>query len=288
MADLVPAVEPAGRLTIAGDATAHVLRRVRDAVLQTTPFAHLYIEQIFPDGLYAALRGHMLAAKHGAATADRLQDNPAFVNKRFSLAASDAPVVRQVRSIFGNPQVKRALLARFFREAPSELVDRLEIHEEFEFLFTKAGRFQNIHVDIPPKFLSFVFYIPEHPMQTAREEEENATILYDGELEPQYCARFRSNSVCIFAPHFQSYHGFHSTRDRDVLVMFYVDPPELLSWRKLSLAVEKPPFDGVRDAIERKLRRYPLIEYAAGEEALTAARRACRINGPQGRVLAPG
>jgi hypothetical protein len=92
-----------------------------------------------------------------------------------------------------------SLLSKFYIAPKQEFCSLLCIHEEFEYIFTAAGRFQNIHVDIPPKYLSFVFYIPECEV-TSDEAEKNATILYDRNLTPQHKARFQANSVCVFAP----------------------------------------------------------------------------------------
>jgi hypothetical protein len=131
--------------------------------------------------------------------------------------------------------------------------------------------------------MSFVFYVPEKVV-SPEEGRMNATVLYDKDLNPQYSARFRQNSLCIFVPHFYSYHGFNSTMERDVLVMFYVHENEMEFWRK-QRGKEEPPYTGVLDAIEDKLRRHPLIEYGRAPERLAAERAACRINAPKGRVL---
>jgi hypothetical protein len=162
----------------------------------------------------------------------------------------------------------------------------MSIHlNEFEYFYTKASRFQNIHVDIPPKFMSFVFYVPEFPV-TPDQELENATILYDKSLVPHHKARFKSNSVCVFVPHYYSYHGFASTIDRDVLVMFYVNQEELNLWQTTRQQHgESPPFTILLDAIMRKLRAWPLIEYGADDRKILEERDACRVNAPQGRVM---
>ena len=264
----------------------HVLSQVERAVVGVTPFHHAFIDGIFPDDFYEVLRAHMLSCKHGDNLQDRHQDNPAFLNKRYNLLANSDEVVNCFRAVFSDADVKHALLKKFYITPSRELIDSLVIHEEFEYFFTKAGRFQNIHVDIPPKFMSFVFYIPEHPVP-AEEEERNATILYDKSLTPHYPARFRANSVGMFVPHFYSYHGFSSTIDRDVLVMFYVNGEELQGWRNMrQQKKDEPPFTGLLDAVESKLRRYPLIEFGADEQRLLAERGACRVNAPQGRVIA--
>lgn len=264
---------------------SHVLARIDEAALDVHPFGHVYIEGVFPAGFYAALHGHMRRFKHSDLGSDRHQDNPAFTNRRYSLYESTDEVVEVLRAVFSDTEVKRALLGKFYRAPVDDIADGLTIHEEFEYVFTKAGRFQNIHVDIPPKYLSFVFYMPEHPASPV-DELHNGTILYDKSLQPHYPAAFKANSVCIFAPHFSSYHGFSSTIDRDALVMFYVDKASLQEWQQMrQRRSEEPPFGDLLDAIERKVRRFSLIEYAGGEERLRTERSACRVNAPQGRVL---
>jgi len=263
----------------------HVLDRVRQTTAGTDPFRHMFVETLFPADFYAAVRRHMLVCKYGGDVQDRHQDNPAFLNKRFNLFHSCDEIAQVVRQVFSDEQVKIALLEKFYLNPSTELSSALEIHKEFEYFFTAGGRFQNIHIDIPPKFLSFVIYIPEAPLPE-KEERANATILYDKELAPHHRARFVPNSMCVFAPHYYSYHGFASTMDRDVLVMFYVHRGELAAWRDARRgAPETPPFTDVLDAIERKLRAFPLIEFGVDEVRLRDERRSCRVNAPQGRVL---
>jgi hypothetical protein len=264
----------------------HVLERILTAEPGADPYRHLYVEQVFPDRFYEALRGHMLAAKADRRVEDRRQDNPLFTTARFNLAICDDPVIAAFRSVFSDPEVIASLAAKFFVDPASVSGSGLVIHDEFEYTFTQGGRFQNIHVDIPPKYLSFVFYIPETSDLTEDDELQNATILYGDDLRPQPRARFRKNTACIFAPHFRSYHGFASTINRDVLVMFYINPAELLTWRNMRAAEgDIAPFEGIRDLIEDKLRRHPLIEFGSDEAVLRREREACRINAPQGRVL---
>jgi hypothetical protein len=208
------------------------------------------------------------------------------MNRRFNLVKNNDDVVVCIRKVFSDQKVKLALLEKFYLIPTPELARSLSIHNEFEYFYTQAGRFQHIHVDIPPKYVSFVFYIPETPLPV-EQEGHNATILYDKDLQPHHLARFIGNSVCIFAPHFYSYHGFASTMARDVLVMFYVNKPELSRWTQMRAdSKDDPPFVGIRDAVEDKLRRHPLIEYGPSEERLMAERAECQINAPQGRVIA--
>lgn len=266
---------------------AHLVTTITAAPVGQTPFFHIYLNQVFPASVYARIREYMLEKKYGDGVQDRLQDNPAFVNRRFNLERNHDDIPLLIRTLFEDPDVKRALLAKFYVDPSTALVDALQIHKEFEFFFTKAGRFQNIHVDIPPKFLSFVFYIPEidlHP----EDELMNGTVLYDNALQPHYKAPFRANTACVFVPHFSSYHGFCSTVDRDVLVMFYINNDELARWRTIRSSIQDiPPFTGLLDAIEAKLEAYPLIEFSGEDGRLKAERAACLVNAPDGRVVRP-
>lgn len=265
---------------------SHVLARIEESSIGTQPFYHTYIENIFPSSFYEAFRAHMLVCKHSGNHQDRPQDSSAFMTKRTNLFENHDHVVECIRRVFSDTDVKLALMKKFYITPSRELAESVVIHREFEYFYTKAGRFQNIHIDIPAKFMSFVFYIPEYPALTAEDEERNATILYDKSLAPHYMARFKPNSVGIFVPHFYSYHGFASTIDRDVFVMFYVNPSELEKWTQMQRATgDPPPFTGLLDGVERKLRMHPLIEFGGSEERLRAERAACRVNAPQGRVI---
>jgi lipopolysaccharide biosynthesis glycosyltransferase len=264
---------------------AHIMERVAATEPGSDPFRHMYIEGIFPESYYNALLAYMQSRKHTGAVEDRRQDSSTFVTKRFNLVSVNHPLIDILRSVFNDPEVKLALLRKFYVSPSSDFAKDLTIHKEFEFFFTKANRLQNIHVDIPPKCLSFVFYFPERdiPKEFA---EHNGTVLYDRDLDPHYPAKYRSNTCCIFAPHFYSYHGFASTIDRDVLVMFLVSDNEMNEWLALKGGKkEQPPFTPMLAAIESKIRRLPLIEYGGSEERLLAERDACLINAPNGRVM---
>ena len=263
----------------------HVLSRIRGAKPGEHPFRHLFVEQIFPADFYAAVRRQLLECKYGDELQERTQDNGAFLNRRYNIFDSHDDIAECIKHVFSDSAVKQAILEKFYIDPSAGLADSLTIHREFEYFFTKAGRFQNIHIDIPPKLVSFVFYIPENRLPES-EEQLNATILYDKSLGPHYPARFTENSVCIFAPHYYSYHGFAATMDRDVLVMFYVNPDELRRWKAArSQRPEAPPFSDLLDAVERKLRLFPLIEYGVDEHRRLSERGACLVNAPHGRVL---
>lgn len=263
---------------------AHILNAVRGVTVDFKPFGHMYIENILPEELHDAVRTQMFRHKYGSKLLDRPQDSELFVNKRFSLVGNTDVETQYIHALFSDTDIKMAFLRKFFLDVDATFAESLKIHEEFEYMYTAAGRFQNIHVDIPPKFISFVFYFPEREVNP-EEEERNATVIYDRELEARYAARYRPNSVCVFAPHFHSYHGFSSTIDREVLVMFYISPNEMKRWQEIRGAEEAEPYDAIRIAIDEKIERHPMIEFGRDPMARQIAREACLINAPRGRIM---
>lgn len=263
---------------------AHVLARLNAVPAGSVPFYHAWVDDLFPQPFYDALHAHMVAHKRGDLMQPRKQDNAGFVNRRFNLVDCDDLPIRQFRALWSDPEIKAAAFRKFYLErVVGHLAQAARIHEEFEYVFCEPDRFQNIHVDIPAKVLSFVFYLPDRPLDDET-EKRNATILYGKDLQPRYAARFRANSVCIFAAHYYSYHGFASTIERDALVMFLVEPEELSRWKRLRRN-EDTPYAGILQAIDEKLQRLPLIEYGEDPARRQAEREACRINAPKGRVL---
>lgn len=266
---------------------AHVLRRIADTPVGEAPFHHAWIDRLFPEDYFEKLHAKMREFKSPDRMQERKQDNAAFVNRRYPLASEPDLLIRQFQAIWEDADVKRALFEKFYLNPSEEFVEKVGIHlGEFEFVFCEPNRFQNIHIDIPPKVMSFVFYFPDREL-TDEEERRNATVLYDRELKPVYGARFRRNSVCIFVPHFYSYHGFSTTIARDVLVMFYLHPDEMREYSKVVREdkVATEGFDGLKGLIADKLKRHPLKEYGTDPERIERERRDCRINAPAGRVM---
>ena len=264
---------------------SHILNKIESHSVGQEPFYHIYIENIFPMDLYEAIKERMLHYKYSDELQSRQQDSSKFVNNRYNLANNDDIETQYIRALFSDKDIKNAFLQKFYCAPTSGLAELIKIHtQEFEFMYTKADRFQNIHVDIPPKFMSLVFYIPEN-QPDKDEEERNATVLYDKSLKPQYNAKYKANSLCIFVPHFYSYHGFSSTIDREVLIMFYINEEERKKWKKVrNTDNDIAPYDTIKDCIKNKLEKYPLIEYEQLEKIIIEKNQ-CLINAPQGRVL---
>ena len=262
---------------------AHILSKINQGQTDHEPFYHMFIEGIFPDELYESIKKRVFYYKYSGDAQDRHQDSKNFVNSKYNLMNNDDPETKYIFSLFSDPEIKTALLKKFYLDPDPELEKSLQIHKEFEYMYTAKDRFQNIHIDIPPKFLSFVFYFPEEEV-SEEEEHSNATILYGKDLKPRHKARYKSNSLCSFASHYYSYHGFSSTIDRTVLVMFYINKEFKAKWIALR-SQEKAPFNEFRDMFQERLEKYPLIEYESGREKILDEKVNCRVNAAKGRVM---
>lgn len=266
----------------------HVLSRVHESAPGDAPFRYLYIEDIFPPDHYAALKHLSSYYRQTRDLQPRGQDNRTYNNHRYNFTTDNNPRINMLRNVFADREVMHAFVGQFYLNNLDELADSLSIHEfEFEFTFTEANRFQNIHLDIPPKYLSFVFYMPNEEPEI-EEQRCNATIFYDKYAQPHYAARYKANSMVAFAPHFYSYHGNSTTIDRPAMVLFYINKEELASWNTMTKAGQDvAPYDQFKDRTQMKLEKYRLIEYGDSSDTIATERAQCMLNAPRGRFLHP-
>ena len=258
----------------------HILDKLNESKVDQHPFHHLFIENIFPIDLYQSINGVVCDIEISNKFEFRPQDNVKYLNKRFPIFDHSNPRIQQIKTLFEDKDIKDLVLSKFFINFP--IVGKIGIHEnEFEFVCSDANRFQNIHVDVPAKFLSFVFYFPNTTTAISQSEQyDNGTILYDKNLQPIKKAKYVPNSVCIFAPHLYSYHGFNTTIPRTALVMFYVDKSIFNHFGHSELTIES-----FKDLIITKLSKYPLIEYSNDADKMQKEKSICKINDPNGRVM---
>ena len=244
----------------------HIINTIQTNKVNETPFYHLFVENIFSDDFYSILESrcktYKLQEEH---LKERNQDSQEFTNTSMPIMSiyEKDEIFQGIKTIFESKDVKNELLSKFFVN-PSSFVNNISIHEnEFEVVFTSANKKQDIHTDIPSKYLSFVFYIPLNSFNLTEEDVyKNATILYDTNLNPCYRAKYVKNSVCIFAPHYYSYHGFDTTIERCALVMFYINAHENKNHEKQEghLNRGKHIHDFKKNILE-KLQKKKLIEY---------------------------
>jgi hypothetical protein len=270
------------------DELNHILNSIDNSKIIEYPFYHLYIENIFSDEFYAQLKEK---CNNPERIETRKQDNKNFINSRFSIYNSNDECLKKLKNIFESKEIKLSLFSKFF-EYPDDVIKNVSIHKaEFEFVYTPENKFQNIHTDIPSKFLSLVFYFPDDSINLSEQDElDNGTILYDKTLTPVKSARYKKNSVCVFAPSLHSYHGFHTTIKRTALVMFYINNDLHLRYEKNMNTILKTVLQSKENRfrmfkfnILNKLQSYPLIEYKL--LSLDEEFKNCKINEENGRII---
>lgn len=260
----------------------YILKKLNEQPVSEYPFYHMYIENILPDELYKEIKEKNNFYNNKKFLQARHQDNKNFVNSKFSLPLSNDPLLKFVYDLFNDNDIKLAFLKKFFIE-PEKFIKSVSVFKhECEFVYTPPNKAQDIHVDIPSKYVSLVFYLPDEDNLTEEEQYNNSTFLYDDNLNPVKNAKYKANSVCVFAPHFYSYHGFNTTVDRNALVMFYVNDAIINEDLRATENTEKER-KRFKDNILNKMKQHPLIEYK--EKDLNIIYNNCKINYNKGRVL---
>jgi len=267
------------------------LESIKKSDIIKEPFFHVFIENILSPELYSNIIEKCKTFKNPNVVQNRNQDSNIFMNRRYNFTDSNDEIILLFKQIFEDADIKQALFSKFFVNS-STFLKNIKLHDkEFEVVFTEKNRFQNIHVDIPSKFLSLVFYLPEvsTPFELSESEiANNSTVLYDKSMNPVHSAKYKSNSVCVFAPHFYSYHGFATTIERTAIVLFYIDEKLLNEHDSKIAEVDRQKrkeidFKTFKNNILLKLKEFHLIEYK--DKNLEEIMSDCKINSPNGRIV---
>ena len=259
----------------------YTLDKINNSLTIEQPFYHIFIQDILHNDLYVLLKDKNEYYKQF--TSNRLQDNKSFVNNKYSIIDSNDLVLQTFHKLFSDKEIIKSIFNKFFINT-LDFLNKISVYDyECEFVYTDANKFQSIHVDIPSKFVSMVFYFPDSVLSD-EEQLKNGTVLYDDDIIPVYNSRYLPNSVCIFAPHLYSYHGFHTTIERNSLVLFYVHEDlikdNLKAAPKTKSNIEIIDF---KKSVVDKLKKYRLIEYR--DKNLDEESKKSKINYNKGRVV---
>lgn len=256
----------------------YIINQINKSKIDSEPFYHLFIENIFPTDFYKMLKQKSNYYNQDKYLIARTQDNPTnYINKKFEFNSVKDETIDLFKNIFESQDVKQSILTKFF--VNPEKINIQIFKDEIEFVYTSKNKFQNIHTDLPSKFLSLVFYFPDDVNLEEQQQLDNGTILYDKNLNIVKKAKFIPNSVCIFSSHFKSYHGFSTTIERTALVMFYIN-------RDLYDKHQKTNNNDVnifKNNMLDKLTLYPMLEYV--NKNLEKEKETSKINAPFGRVV---
>jgi hypothetical protein len=262
---------------------AHLLNVLASTETNVEPFWTLEVGDVLHPELYAALDNVRRKRRGTQSVTTREEYSTDKMAVRYSFARAPEKPVRHVRALFSDDDVKRAILERFFTTVDGRLLDEVCIWDHaFEFTFSPPGKAQHTHVDWPTKFVSLIIYFPDEVLGTD-EQLANATMFYDRDLVAQPIARFAPNRAAMFAAHFESYHGFSTTRDRDALVVFYLNTRVMDAWRNGDAEAAEPTVEAFKDAVQRKMTEYPLREFPTSAD-VQASRERSLIDTAYGQI----
>ncbi len=222
------------------------------AVVETEPFAHFYLEGVFPDDVYARMLETMpdpglyrsLSDKHvledGTSTRDVLQLDDDAVAK---MDEESRPLWGGISAALRSPQLQRKIFAVFrdplakrFKVAPADAED-VEGFPNPAFIRDLGGYEIRPHPDSPSKVVTTQYYLPRDAAQ-----EDLGTALYKLkilQLKNLMSPRnafvkvkqfpFRPNSMYGFAVTRTSWHGRElvpfAAEARNTILNIYYDAP---------------------------------------------------------------
>ena len=236
----------------------HVKNKIKNSDIIKNPYYHLFITDIFTNNFYNLLKKRMIHYKYNCTLEDRNWDNDNFINKKYHLTNNNDYEIEIINKIFSNVDIQYELFKKFY--VNPEECDNIIFMHDFQFVFTDNNRFQNIHTDIPSQYLSLIFYLPESTL-TPQDEIDNGTIMYDKNLNICKDTRFIDNSLCCFAPHLYSYHGFNTTIENRNTMLFFYSQKEMheLFYYNVTHDKNMDP-ENFKNEFEEKLKKYKFQE----------------------------
>jgi hypothetical protein len=155
------------------DAKHHMLYRIGNAPLRAYPYAHLYVDGVFPDAFFAVLRGalpptgaYRSIAETGRVTKGAYKERSIFFLDDAALGALEpahAAFWRNMRALLLDRELVELLTARFEGAIQRRFAGFAgDVTAEPEAYLVKDGSGYAIgpHTDAPHRLLSALFYIP--------------------------------------------------------------------------------------------------------------------------------
>ena len=211
------------------EAAQQSLLRLTRAPLVRSPFAHIYVKNVFPTDFYAEIRANLPSDEvfaEGSAYPNRRLVNPKKLGNPFwddlIRWMTDFGYVNQLCRRFMDVWVERWGEVNIGLSANVRLV-----RDEPAYSLSP-------HTDTPNKFLSFLFYLPENdelrdfgttiflPKDRTRTSDGMDWLEWEG-FDPIWTAPFIPNSCFAFGRTDRSFHGVlphpEATRQRNALLL---------------------------------------------------------------------
>jgi hypothetical protein len=222
-------------------AEEHVLYQIANATMREYPYAHIYVENVFPDDFYAQLRANWPDASSLVSLADTGRVSKGTYRERFVMPFTVAEIdkLNAERRPFWKEFASWLLTQRFM----TAMIDKFEpyVKERFgdgiyecgfaaDTLIVRDHTTFNIgpHTDAPHRLLSLLFYCPDD--DALKHLGTSIYVPRDPDFRcpggPHYphdrfhkvrTMEYKPNSLFAFIKNDRSFHGVEPIGDRDVL-----------------------------------------------------------------------
>lgn len=163
---------------ISSDVEQHVMYRIGNAPIRNYPYPHFYLENVFPEGFYAEILGHLPPleayqplAETGLVGAKRGSDRP--YKDRHTMLMGESELARfdppdrgfwtDVVAWLQSEEVIRFVLQKFaslVKQRFKESLDTATFYPEFQLVRDSANYSLGPHSDHPTKVAVLIFYLP--------------------------------------------------------------------------------------------------------------------------------
>jgi hypothetical protein len=154
-------------------AKRHILYRIGNAPLRPYPYAHLFLEGVFPDALYGEMRRRLPPSESYTSLADTGRVTKGAYRERTVLFFDDrslgampdeaAAFWQDIRALLLDRDLMELLIAKF--DAPiqrrfAHVNGNVEVEPEAYLVRDRTGYAIGPHTDAPHRLVSALFYIP--------------------------------------------------------------------------------------------------------------------------------
>lgn len=210
------------------DAAEQSFMRLTRAPLREKPFHHIYVRNVFPAAFYAEMLANL---PPDAAYGDEDYPHRRILNPM----EYGNPFWRDIAIWMASKPYITGVYNRFKAVAKERFGEReLEIGVNVRLVRDEPAYSLSPHTDVPGKFLSFLFYLPENgelsefgtsifrPHASGLTSDGKAWLSFD-DFDPVWTAPFAPNSCFAFARTDRSFHGVlphpEATKQRNALLL---------------------------------------------------------------------
>lgn len=219
-------------------AKRHSMERIRAATVRTEPFAHIYVEEVFPPDFYAEMQARLLDDNSYRRLVDTGRVGKAYSPERWCFMPQDAAAAeggdaaniafwRELFATYCDGEFSKlflgvfrdAILDRFVRgEAPQTLSDKMSFAPEIFLMRDRETYALRPHTDSPKKVVAALFYLPPDDASAnlgttfyAPKEKDRRDLgekhLKRAEFDVIGAAPFRANTLFAFPKTATCFHG---------------------------------------------------------------------------------